>query len=180
MGEQRTHENGRSERKGRSHGRVRVWHQLVLAGFVLLLGSSRGVAQALPAGDPLATTVAGLDATLFAAYNACDLTALENLVADDLEFFHDADGLAVGKQPFLDSTRKNICGKVRRDLVPGSLDVYRLGSYGALEVGVHRFHHPGAADDDAGEGKFVIVWRNNGGRWTMARTISYAHHAVSN
>ena len=105
--------------------------------------------------------------------------ALGSLVAEDLEFFHDNDGLSVGKQAFLDSTRQNICGKVRRDLVPGTLEVYRLGDYGALEIGVHRFHHPGRDDTEpVGEGKFVIIWQRSDGAWKMTRTISYAHSAL--
>ena len=135
-------------------------------------------AQQATTSESLTQVVAGLDAALFGAYNACDMAALDRLVADDLEFFHDNDGLSVGKQVFLDSTRKNICGKVQRELVSGTLEVYPLGTYGALEVGVHRFHHPGAANDDPGEGKFAIIWQRRSTGWVMTRTISYAHRSV--
>jgi hypothetical protein len=30
-----------------------------------------------------------------------------------------------------------------RELVPGTLQVYPVKDYGAIEMGVHRFHHPG-------------------------------------
>jgi ketosteroid isomerase-like protein len=130
-------------------------------------------------GDALIGTIAGLDTALFTAFNACDLKALGNMVTDDLEFFHDIDGLSVGKQTFLDSVRQNVCGKMRRDLVPGTLEVYPLGGYGALEIGVHRFHHPGRDDTEpVGEARFVIIWKQNGTAWKMARTISYGHGAL--
>jgi hypothetical protein len=29
-----------------------------------------------------------------------------------------------------------------RELVPGTLQVYPVKDYGAIEMGVHRFHHP--------------------------------------
>ena len=124
-------------------------------------------------------TVARLDTELFDAFNACDVKTLTRLVAEDLKLLPDHDGLAVGQQAFLNSTQKNICGKVRRDLVPGTLEVYPLGDYGALEIGVHRFHHPGKDDTEAvGEAQFVIIWQRNGSSWTMTRTISYAHAAL--
>jgi hypothetical protein len=57
--------------------------------------------------------------------------------------------------------------------------VYRLGDYGALETGVHRFHHPGRDDTEpVGEAKFVIIWQRNDPTWKMTRTISYAHRAL--
>ncbi len=146
---------------------------------LLLVAATGTHAQEPRAHDALVQTIAGLDTALFDAFNACDLKALGALVAEDLEFFHDNDGLSVGKQAFLNSTRQNICGKVRRDLVPGTLEVYRLGDYGALEIGVHRFHHPGRDDTEpVGEGKFVIIWQRSDGAWKMTRTISYAHRAV--
>lgn len=152
----------------------------VVLGGMLTVTAAGTHAQESAARDALVRTVAGLDTVFFDAFNACDLQALGGLVAEDLEFFHDNDGLSVGKQAFLDSTRKNICGKMRRDLVPGSLEVYRLGDYGALEMGVHRFHHPGRDDTEpVGEGKFVIIWQRSNGAWKMTRTISYAHGALS-
>ena len=125
--------------------------------------------------DRLQETVAGLDRKLFDAYNNCDLATLGALVTDDLEFYHDKTGLAVGRQPFVDSTKKYICGKVQRVLVPDSLQVYRLDHYGAVETGVHRFQHPGHADEGVGEAKFVMIWQFKGGNWKLSRVISYDH-----
>src|SRR3954451_12244837 len=143
---------------------------------VLVAAAPGAYAQESGSHDRLLQTVARLDTALFDAFNACDLKAFGSLVAENLEFFHDNDGLSVGRQAFVDSVRKNICGKVRRDLVPGTLEVYRLGDYGALEIGVHRFHHPGHDDTEGvGEAKFVIVWQRTDTTWKMTRTISYAH-----
>jgi ketosteroid isomerase-like protein len=151
----------------------------VLLSGCLLTNATGAPGQESRNRDALAATVAGLDTALFTAFNACDLKALDNLVTEDLEFFHDHDGLSVGKQAFLGSVRQNICGKVRRDLVPGTIEVYPLGDYGALEIGTHRFHHPGLDDTEpVGEARFVIVWQRNGAAWKMARTISYAHGAL--
>jgi hypothetical protein len=136
--------------------------------------SAQTSASTSPAPDPLFQIVSDLDAQLFDAYNRCDLDKLGSMVAGDLEFYHDKTGLAVGKAIFLDSIRKNICGKVQRTLVPGTLEVYPLKGYGAVEIGVHRFHHPGQPDN-VGEAKFVTLWQNKSGVWKMTRAISYDH-----
>lgn len=119
-------------------------------------------------------TVQALDTQLFDAYNHCDLDTMASMVSDDLEFYHDQTGLAVGKQVFIDAIKSNICGKVTRELVPASLEVYPLANYGAVEVGVHRFHHPGDPSN-VGEAKFITVWQNRDGRWIVTRVISYDH-----
>jgi len=66
-------------------------------------------------------TIAALDAGLFDAYNHCDLEKFANFLAEDLEFYHDQTGLMRGRQATVDAVKKNICGKVHRDLVAGSL-----------------------------------------------------------
>ena len=126
--------------------------------------------------DTLFKTIQSLDTQLFDAYNHCDLPAMAALVADDLEFYHDQSGLSAGKAPFIAAIKENICGKVQRTLVAGSLEVYPLKGYGAVEIGVHRFHHPGNPQDGAGEAKFVTVWQNKDGVWKITRAISFDHH----
>ncbi len=130
------------------------------------------------ARDRLFDTVAALDRKLFDAYNQCDLDVFKELIADDLEFYHDKTGLEVGKQSFIESIHNNICGKVHRTLVPGTLEVHRLASYGAVEIGVHRFTHPGHESDGVGEAKFVSLWRFKDGQWMLTRAISYDHGAA--
>ncbi len=131
------------------------------------------------APDTLATTVANLDRKLFTAYNTCDLTTLGNLVSADLEFYHDKTGLAVGREPFVTAIKNNICGKTERELVPGSLEVHRLNTYGALEIGSHRFIHPGHPEIPTGEAKFAMLWRYSISGWQLTRVISYDHAAAS-
>ncbi len=100
------------------------------------------------------------------------------MVEDNLEFYHDKTGLTVGKQPFLDAIRNNICGKTQRTLVPGSLEIYPLKDYGAVEIGVHRFSHPGHPEFDAGEAKFITLWHYKDGTWKISRAISYDHESM--
>ena len=130
------------------------------------------------APDRLFEVVANLDRQLFDAYNTCDLKTLSALVSEDLEFYHDKTGLAVGRTPFIDSIKNNICGKTQRTLTPGSLEVHRLTHYGAVEIGLHTFSHPGI-DTDQGKAKFISIWRFKDGSWQLTRVISYDHEPLT-
>ena len=124
-------------------------------------------------------TITALDAALFDAYNHCDLPKFSSFIADGVEFYHDQGGVTLGNAALTESVKKNICGTTTRELVPGTLQVYYMKGYGALEVGVHRFHHPGHEDTiGVGEGKFIHLWQYKDGAWKITRVISYDHHAA--
>ncbi len=146
--------------------------------FLLLLVALSGMcaaAQSVAQNQPLFVTIKSLDAKLFDAYNHCDLTTLGGMVSDDLEFYHDQTGLSVGKAPFLAAIKQNICGKVERQLLPQTLEVYPLKGYGAVEIGIHRFHHPAHPENGMGDAKFITLWQNKNG-WKVTRVISYEHN----
>jgi Domain of unknown function (DUF4440) len=148
--------------------------------MLVLLGLSATPSGAQSAGqpDPLFTTIQSLDTKLFDAYNSCDLSTLGAMVSDDLEFYHDQTGLAVGKAPFLAAIKQNICGKVQRKLLPDTLEVYPLKNYGAVEIGTHQFHQPKRPEEGAGDAKFVMLWQNKDGVWSLTRVISFDHKQV--
>src|SRR5258708_39074868 len=116
---------------------------LVWGAFVPARAQAVQSLDSIKSQEELTQTITALDKQLFDAYNTCNIERLGTLVTDDLEFYHDKTGLAVGKQPFLDAIKKNICGKVTRELVDGSLEVYPLHGYGSVGNGGDRFHHPG-------------------------------------
>jgi ketosteroid isomerase-like protein len=146
----------------------------------------RAEAQTVPSLESIQSpaeldqAIAALDASLFDAYNRCDLDKFASFFVDDVEFYHDQGGVTLGKVALTDAIKKNICGKVTRELVPGTLQVYPMKGYGAVEMGVHRFHHPGHDDaEGVGEGKFVHLWQYKDGAWKITRVISYDHHAAA-
>jgi hypothetical protein len=145
-----------------------------------LLAAPLADAQTAPAPDPLLQTIQSLDTQLFDAYNHCDLEKFGSLLADDLEFYHDKSGLSVGRQALVEGIKNNICGTVTRELVPGILEVYPIAKYGAVEIGVHRFHHPGHENTESvGEAKFIHLWQNKDGAWKVTRVISFDHHGLT-
>jgi ketosteroid isomerase-like protein len=133
-------------------------------------------AEASPNADPLFQTITRQDARLFDAIDRCDMAAVTSMWAEDAEFYHDKTGLMTGRKSIVDSIRNNLCGKVKRQLVPGTLEVYPMQGYGAVEIGVHRFYHPGEKDRDVvGEAKFIHLWRFRDGNWQITRVISFDH-----
>jgi Domain of unknown function (DUF4440) len=129
--------------------------------------------------DELSRTIASLDSALFDAYNRCDLDKFGTFLIDDVEFYHDQGGVTLGRQNLTEQVKKNICGKVRRELVPGTLEVYPMRGYGAVEMGVHRFHQPKVEPNEpVGEAKFIHLWQNQEGIWKITRVISYDHRSL--
>ena len=152
---------------------------LELMAIMLVAPLARIQAQSPPAPSPLFLKIQSLDTQLFDAYNHCDLEKFGSMLAEDLEFYHDVGGLSRSRQATVDAVRTNICGKVTRELVPGTLEVYPIANYGAVEIGVHRFHHPGQENvQPVGEAKFVQLWQNTGGQWKLTRVISFDHHPL--
>ena len=157
--------------------RSSILRMAALAMFAVTAHAQSG--QGLVPTDDLYKTVAGLDAALFDAYNKCQLDKLGSMVSDDLEFYHDQTGLSVGKQNLVDAVKNNICGKVHRELVAGTLEVYSIKDYGAVEIGIHRFTNPNKPGDTGGEAKFVHLWQLKDGVWKVTRVFSFDHHSLA-
>ena len=141
-------------------------------------------AQTVPALDKIQNqeelnkAITALDAALFDAYNKCDLQKFGSLVDENVEFYHDQGGVTLGRAALVESVKTNICATTTRELVAGSLQIYYMKGYGAIEMGVHRFHHPGHPEIGDGEGKFVHLWQYKDGAWKVTRVLSYDHHAA--
>ena len=126
--------------------------------------------------DELFRMIQKLDAELFDAYNRCELEKFGSFFPEHLEFYHDQGGLvATTREQLVAAVKQNICGKVHRELVKGTLEVYPMKGYGAVELGTHRFSHPGI-DTDEGDAKFVHLWKYENGKWFVTRVISYDHN----
>lgn len=113
-----------------------------------------------------------MDSTFFNAYNTCDMETQQEIISEDLEFYHDQGGLTTSKQEILDALKKNICGKVTRELVKGSIEVHPIPGYGAVQMGMHKFHNKEEPDAISKASKFVTIWQRQGDHWHITRIIS--------
>ena len=165
------------------------WKRVVrvaLLGIVLAGAGALGHALDVPPLEQIQSqaeldkAITALDTALFDSYNKCDLEKFASFFVENVEFYHDQGGLTLGRTALTDSVKKNICGKVTRELVPGTLQVFYMKGYGAIEMGVHRFHHPGHEDTEGvGEGRFIHLWQYKDGAWRITRVMSYDHHAAA-
>lgn len=151
---------------------------VVLAAASVLL-QMQSSADAAARDEALVQTIRKLDRDLFDASLRCDIATFAGLLDEDFEFYHDRTGLTVGKAALVENTRKNLCGKVRRDLVEPSLEVFPLENYGAVETGTHMFCNlvetPVCQPRTSGTGRFVMLWRKRASGFKLARVISYDH-----
>lgn len=131
-----------------------------------------GVPPYVPESRSLFDTIARMDSTFFEAYNTCKLDVMDAMFSDNIEFYHDRGGLDTSKKNIMQSLEKYICGKVRRELLKGSIEVYPVPNYGAIEMGAHRFYNNQEKGGPSRFSKFVMLWHRENGQWKMSRVIS--------
>jgi hypothetical protein len=155
------------------------WHmKVLLLSIGLLFGGQTLQAQPtdLPGYKPenlaLYKTVVALDSTFFHAYNTCGMATMADMFDEDIEFYHDRGGLSTSKKDLLQALQNNICNKVTRILIPGTIEVYEIPGYGAIEMGWHKFFNKQEPNAPQHASKFVQIWKNTNGKWTLARVVS--------
>lgn len=169
---------------------MRVAPSIAFASFSLMLGLA--LAPAAHAADvaaleggldsgPLYDELARMDKEIFdASFAECDAAKANAIFSEDVEFYHDKDGLSVGEQ-VRESTRRMTAScpakqGVTRSVVPGSLRVFPVEGYGAVQAGVHRFDEKGSATSTLA--RFVHVWKREDEAWRLARVLSLDHQSV--
>lgn len=125
-----------------------------------------------PVDQELQKTISTMDSLFFNAYNTCDIKKQAFIYADTIEFFHDKGGLMTSKTEILDATEKNICGKVTREVLPESIEVYPIKGYGAVEIGFHKFYNNQEPDAPSIPSKFIIVWKQVNQDWKISKVVS--------
>ena len=135
--------------------------------------------------EALTKEVEALDKQLFdSIFTKCDADKVATLVVDGVEFYHDKWGFDPSAN-FVDGIR-GMCKRVesgedfraRRELVPGTLEVYPMQNYGAFQLGVHKFYRveAGKADVLTETGKFAQLWkRGEDGKLRLSRVVSFDH-----
>ncbi|MEZ4796716.1 MAG: nuclear transport factor 2 family protein [Flavobacteriaceae bacterium] len=133
---------------------------------------SNNVKSYKPIDIALQHKIEELDSIFFTAYNNCDLDKQASLIAEDIEFYHDKGGLMTSKIDIIEATKNNICGKVTRELIKGSIEVYPINNYGAVQIGYHKFFNNQEPDAISNPSKFIAIWKNENKTWQMSRIVS--------
>ena len=143
-----------------------------VAAFLMTLASACLAQDSVRSGQ-LYDELARMDRELFeVAFVTCSAEKFRALFTEDAEFYHDRTGASYG-----DAARTlKSCPRdngVTRTLVPGSLEVYPMQGYGAVQIGRHIFARKGEPGSEAA--KFVHLWKRDGGAWRLARVLSFDH-----
>jgi hypothetical protein len=151
--------------------------------FVLIAGAAsinlfgQSVVTAyVPADKPLYDTIYCQDSILFQAFNTRDLEKLKTFFAANLEVYQDNIGVRSYEQS-VEAFRGlfSLDYTLTRSLVKGSLEVYPVKDYGAIETGSHTFCHKENGILVCGTFKFVHIWEHQNGKWKISRIITYDH-----
>lgn len=145
--------------------------------MILVLAAPGASAQETPRSGRLYDELAAMDRELFdAAFVDCDEAKFKALFTEGAEFYHDRDGAKYGD----DATQMGGCPRdrgVKRTLEEGSLEVYPIKDFGAVQLGRHTFTKTG--EEGATIAQFVHLWKHSNGRWRLARVLSFDHRPVT-
>lgn len=129
------------------------------------------------------------DSLLFdVGFNTCDTAIMRLLLSNDLEFYHDQNGLLESKEQFLQGI-PNLCKmsyKPTRVLIDSSLNVFPLYTngqlYGAIQTGIHEFYgkEEGKPIYLTSTAQFSHVWILEEEQWQLKRILSYDHVVPKN
>jgi len=111
----------------------------------------------------LRQTLAAREAALTRAYNTCNLHALRASVFAGTTVTA-PNGTRV--DPVIDA-RDRVCGRLRREVVPGSLSVRAVGDDSAWVSGRQRFCAAGSDSCAVPGRRFVQLWTLDHGKWRM-------------
>lgn len=125
-----------------------------------------------PDSQELHDAITRMDSIFFEAYNTCKMDVQTAIYSDSIEFYHDKGGLSTSKKDILEGTRKYVCGKVTRQLIPGSIEVYPIKDFGAIELGQHKFFNNQEPDAPQHISRFMIFWKKAGNDWKITKVVS--------
>ena len=147
--------------------------------FLLSLCFGQASAQekkVAPTPPALYNEIARMDSIMFAAFNRQDMDTFKAMFTTDLEWYQDNDGKIPYETVFSNfETNFHREYKLTRTLVPGTLEVYPIKNYGAIEIGTHQFRHIENGKEETGNFKFVMIWKLEDGKWKISRVISFDH-----
>jgi hypothetical protein len=120
--------------------------------------------------------IARMDSLLFNAFNTRDIETMKQCFDSSLEVYQDNQGLRNYTQAieaFVGLFQKNYI--LTRTLAPGSMEVYPIKEYGAIQTGLHTFSHMEKGKLESATFKFLHIWQKRNGIWKITRLVTYDH-----
>lgn len=144
--------------------------------FSLIAKSAAQASQQKPGHGELYGELYTMDSLLFRAFNTRDLASLRTYFSTDLELYQDNVGVRNYEQAM--EAFKGLFSReyiLTRELVKGSMEVYPIKDFGAIQAGLHTFSHVENGKLEKGTFKFMHVWEKTKTGWKIKRLITYDH-----
>ena len=129
-----------------------------------------------PNSGLLYSEIAHMDSLLFDGFNSRNVDKMKVFFDPSLELYQDNIGVRNYKETVEAFSKlfkqDNI---LTRKLVPGSMEVYPIKGYGAIQTGMHTFSHIENGKPVAATFKFMNIWHKKGNDWKITRLVTYDH-----
>jgi hypothetical protein len=156
------------------------------AALAMCLHAFTGAAWAQQTDRELQALILRQDSLFWQAYNTCNVAAMGDFFAENVEMYHDKGGITSGLSGINTSFTNGICKpggsfRLRREAVEGSTRVFPLKKndaiYGAIFTGEHVFYvlENGKPERLDGLARFTHLWIKQPDGWKMTRVLSYDH-----
>jgi hypothetical protein len=150
---------------------------IILASFITEGTEKKQAIQTdTPTSGPLYTEIAHMDTLMFEAFNSRNIEKLKQFFDSSLEFYQDNVGVQNYNETIEAFTNLFKMDYVlTRKLVTGSMEVYPIKGYGAIQTGEHIFSHIENGKYQEGTFKFMQIWQKKDNVWHVTREVSYGH-----
>jgi len=153
-----------------------TFNKFFAAALLITAGLFTGNRAAAQTSGPLFNEIAHEDSLQFDAFNSRNLDQLMNYFDNSLELYQDNTGVRnfdQTKQAFGGLFKMNYV--LNRKLIAGTMEVYPIKDYGAIETGQHTFSHIENGQLQSFTYKFMQIWQKKDGVWRVTREITYGH-----
>ena len=129
-----------------------------------------------PTSGQLYNEIAHIDSLLFDGFNSRSIDKMKIYFDPTLELYQDNIGVRNYKQTvdaFGNLFKQEYV--LTRKLVPGSMEVYPIKGFGAIQTGMHNFSHREDGQLIVATFKFMNIWHKTGNDWKITRLVTYDH-----
>ncbi len=120
-------------------------------------------------------TISQLDKHLFSAFNHQNLKEFKKYFDVNLEVFQDDKGVRNYEQSMATFTELfQAMPDLKRKLKKGTMEVYPIEGFGAIEMGQHAFIHTEEGENQGKIVHFIHIWKRFHGQWKITKIITYS------
>jgi len=160
-------------------------YSICLLLFVLCFDRTLGQPHHGLTDAALHVKIVELDSIMFSVMYTCDYRKNETFYSEDVEFYHDRNGLIARSREEIMARFKIFCDqsnevRITRQLVRSTSQVFPMNNFGAVQLGDHLIFtdHLDTRERIVTRAKFIKLWKYTNGQWQVKRVISYDHQEV--